>query len=94
MFNVKFYQSMSDKDKMIALAEVKQAIEDFLNDWYSVSDLFETAANAGSTLLRLTAINRIQLPEEEMKFVTNLIDQHVMLANLMKDCEKLLKGNE
>ena len=82
---------MSDKDKMIALAEVKQAIEDFLNDWYSVNDLFETAANVGSVLIGSDALSQFG---DDRKHFVNLIDQHVMLANLMKDCEKLIKGNE
>lgn len=78
------------KDVMIAHIEAVEAVENFLSDWYSVNDLFETAANAGSILLELAYIKR--LSEDDMKMLSRLIDQHVMLANLMKNFEK--KGGE
>lgn len=74
------------KDAMIASIEKVQAVEDFLKDWYSVSDLFETAANAGSVLLELVNIG--QISQDDVKHITNLINQHVMLANLLKKFEK------
>lgn len=70
------------KDAMIASVEAVQAIEQFLQDYYSVYDLFETAANAGSILLELVSIK--QLSEDDVKMVTRLIDQHVMIANLLR----------
>lgn len=78
------------KDVMIAHIEAVEAVENFLSDWYSVNDLFETAANAGSILLELVYIKRLN--EDDMKMLSRLIDQHVMLANLMKNFEK--KGGE
>ena len=74
------------KDAMIASIEKVEAVEDFLKDWYSVTDLFETAANAGSILLEL--VNIKQLGDDDIKKLTRLIDQHVMMANLMKKFEK------
>lgn len=72
------------KDAMIASVEKVQAVEEFLNDWYSVADLFETAANAGSVLLNVkSAIN-----SEDMEWLRKLIDQHVMVANVLKKFEK------
>lgn len=73
------------KDAMTASIEKVNAVEDFLSDWYSVSDLFETAANAGSVLLSLppSIIN-----PDDMKWLRNLIDQHVMIANVLKKFEK------
>lgn len=73
------------KDAMNASIEKVQAVEDFLQDWYSVSDLFETAANAGSVLLEL--VNRGQLSDDDVKHITRLIDQHVMIANIFKKFE-------
>ena len=66
----------------VADAEGVEAIREFLSDWYSVADLFETAANAGRMLLEL--VNKQALPQDDLKYITSLIDQHVMLANLMK----------
>lgn len=73
------------KDAMTASIEKVQAVDDFLTDWYSVSDLFETAANAGSVLLELVNIG--QISQDDVKHITRLIDQHVMLANLLKKFE-------
>ena len=73
------------KDAMIASVENVKAIEDFLNEQYSVSDLFETAANAGSVLLELVNIQAIS--QDDLKHITRMIDQHVMVANLLKRFE-------
>lgn len=78
------------KDAMIASVEAVQAIEQFLQDYYSVYDLFETAANAGSVMLEL--VNLKQLSEDDVKMVTRLIDQHVMIANLLRQVSE--KGGE
>ena len=75
------------KDAMIASVEKVQAVEEFLNDWYSVADLFETAANAGSVLLRLVK-SSYAISEDDTKWLTKLIDQHVMVANVLKKFEK------
>lgn len=82
---------MNDEKKNLTMsvadAEAVQAIRDFLNEYYTVSDLFEQAANAGSVMLGL--VNSGALAQDEVKYLSNLIDQHVMLANLMKPFEKL-----
>ena len=74
------------KDAMIASVEKVQAVEEFLSDWYSVSDLFETAANAANVLLEQQVLNN--LAEDDAKWLRMLIDQHVMLANIMKKFEE------
>ena len=73
------------KNKVIAEAERTEAIKEFLNESYSVSDLFETAANAGSVLLELVNIQAVS--QDDLKYITRLIDQHVMIANLLKPFE-------
>ena len=78
------------KDAMIASIEKVEAVEEFLKNWYSVTDLFETAANAGSILLEL--VNIKQLGDDDIKKLTRLIDQHVMMANLMKKFENGVQG--
>lgn len=77
--------SNEKKDAMIASIENVEAIKEFLNEWYSVSDLFETAANAGSVLLELVNVHAIS--QDDLKHITRLIDQHVMVANLLKRFE-------
>ena len=78
------------KDAMIASVEAVQAIEQFLQDYYSVYDHYETAANAGSSMLEL--VNLKQLSEDDVKQITRLIDQHVMIANLLRHVSE--KGGE
>lgn len=73
------------KDAMIASVEKVQAVEDFLSDWYTVADMFETAANAGSVLL---SIPQATIADDDLKWLRKLIDQHVMMANLLKKFEK------
>lgn len=73
------------KDAMIASVEKVQAVEEFLNDWYSVNDLFETAANAGSVLLEMVNISAVA--NDDLQWLRKLIDQHVMMANLLKKFE-------
>lgn len=73
------------KIEVIAEAERIEAIKEFLSMYYSVSELFETAANAGSVLLGL--VNQHQVGKDDLQYITRLIDQHVMLANLLKPFE-------
>ena len=75
------------KDAMIASIENVQAVEEFLKNWYSVTDLFETAANSGSVLLEI-ARSSYAINDDDLKWLQKLIDQHVMMANLMKKFEK------
>ena len=77
--------SNEKKDAMIASIDRVEAIEDFLSEWYSVADLFETAASAGSILLEL--VNIKQLAEDDIKVLSRLIEQHVMIANILKKFE-------
>ena len=74
------------KDAMIASIEKVEAIEDFLQEWYSVSDLFETNANAANIVLNISQMS-VMAPDE-LKTLRTLIDQHNMLANQMKRFEK------
>ena len=76
------------KDAMIASIEQTEAIQEFLNSWYSINDLFETAANAGAVLLDLSVRYPKVINDDDMKHLQNLINQHVMVANLLKSFEK------
>lgn len=80
------------KDVMIADIEKAEAIREFLQDWYSINDLFETAANAGAVLLDLSVRCPKVIADDDMKHLQRLIDQHVMVANLLKKFDE--KGGE
>ena len=68
------------KKELNACIENAEAVQEFLEDWYSVADLYETNANASNVLIQQNLDN---LPPEEKKYLTDLLDQHVMMANLL-----------
>lgn len=76
---------MSNEKKGMAEAEKVEAIREFLNEWYSVADLYKTAAVAGSLMVELMNIK--QLSEEDIKVVSLLMNQHVMMTELMSNFE-------
>lgn len=82
------------KDAMIASIEQTEAIQEFLNSWYSINDLFETAANAGAVLLDLSVRCPKVINDDDMKHLQNLINQHVMVANLLKRFDDGIQGAE
>ena len=75
------------KKELQKCIENAEAGQEFLTEWYSVADLFETSANAASIMLSTTIG---QLAPDEKKWLTDLLDQHVMMTNLLKK----FKSNE
>ena len=73
------------KKELNTCIENAEAVQEFLEDWYSVADLYETNANASNVLIQQNLDN---LPPEDKKYLTDLLDQHVMMANLLKKFEK------
>jgi len=73
------------KKELNACIENAEAVQEFLEDWYSVADLYETNANASNVLIQQNLDN---LSPEDKKYLTDLLDQHVMMANLLKKFEK------
>lgn len=74
------------KKELNACIENAEAVQEFLEDWYSTADLYETAANATNVLLQ--NLNLSAFAPEEKKYLTDLLDQHLMMTNLLKKFEK------
>ena len=74
------------KDAMIASIENVEAIKEFLSEWYTCSDLYETAAKASSILLDF--LTHVQQPEEDVKLLNRFLEQHVMMIGLLKNFER------
>lgn len=72
------------KDAMIASVDAVQAIEDFLTDWWSVNELYETSAKAISELMSEAQKNP-NLMSSEMR---DYINQHIMMIDLLKSITK------
>ena len=74
------------KKELNACIENVEAVQEFLEDWYSVAELYETAANATNVLLQNLEFGAFA--PEEKKYITNLLDQHIMMTNLLKKIEQ------
>lgn len=70
------------KAHLIAEAENIEAIRDFFTDWYSVAELYETAAKATTALLRV--INHVSLDQEERQHLREFTEQHLMMIDRIK----------
>lgn len=62
-------------------AQIEAKVKDFLSEWYSVEDLYKTAAKAGSLLINLVSLS--QLNEEDIRVINSLLEQHLMMTDLM-----------
>ena len=76
----------NEKKELNVCIENVEAVQEFLEDWYSVADLYETAANASNVVLKNVELGIFQ--PEEKKYITDLLDQHIMMTNLLKKFEK------
>ena len=74
------------KSQLIAEAENVEAIRDFFKRWWTSAEMYETAAKACSTLMYLSGKGFIV--NEDMVNLSNFMEQHVMLINLIKPFEK------
>ena len=77
--NVKLSRVMDEKAKaeLIAQAENEEAIRDFFTEWWTVEQLYETAAKTVVSILRNTC-------DEDRKDFEELMRQHLMMIDLMK----------
>ena len=74
------------KIKMIADAENVEALSDFFEQWWSVADLYETAAKATVVLARIT--KHPSASAEDKQEIIELLDQHIMMIDLLKPFER------
>lgn len=76
------------KDAMIASIETVEAIEEFLREWWSVNELYETSSKA------VTALCNVAGKDANFMDVTmrDFINQHIMMIDLLKEVTK--KGDE
>lgn len=76
------------KDAMVASIETVEAINDFLTDWWSVTELYESSAKAVSQL-----VDRAQ---KDPNFMTtelrDYINQHIMMIDLLKEVTRQKGG--
>ena len=90
-FSQNFEYETGTEKRVQNCIENAEAVQEFLTEWYSVADLFETSANAASIMLSTTVG---QLAPDEKKWLTDLLDQHVMMTNLLKKYDNGQTGAE
>ena len=79
----------STKDAMIASIDAVQAINDFLTDWWSVDELYETSSKAVTSLCNVAGKDA-QFMDMSMR---DYINQHIMMIDLLKEVTRQ-KGGE
>ncbi len=85
---------MNEKEKSLIIAEAEnvEAIRDFFTEWWSVEQLYETAAKASMTIMYL--MNRKEICEDERKDLQELMTQHLMMIEHIKPFAKQGKEDE
>ena len=71
-----------EKSQLIAEAENVEAIRDFFSEWWSVQELYETAAKASSVILDF--LTHVQYPNEDIQLLNKFIEQHIMMIQTIK----------
>ena len=74
------------KAVIIAEAENVEAIRDFFTSWWTVAELHETVAKVSSTIINLAASHK--LPDDALKELDELIQQHNFMIDLIKPFER------
>ena len=75
-----------EKSQLIAEAENVEAIRDFFSEWWSVQELYETAAKASSVILDF--LTHVQYPNEDIQLLNKFIEQHMMMIQTIKPFAK------
>lgn len=71
---------------MIASVETVEAIDNLITDWWSIEQLYETAAKFASVFVDL--LGRKVISDEDYKVVRDMYEQHLMMAGICKVREK------
>ena len=77
---------MKDSEKKLqdAQLEVVKSIQEYLNSFHSVADLHERTAKALFEIIRVSN----HLSDEARKIISNMVDDHICLIDLMKPLEE------
>ena len=77
---------MKDNEKKLqdAQLEVVESIQEYLNDFHSVAELYERTAKAMVEIIHVSN----HLSEEAKKLIGDMTDDHLCLLNLLKSLEE------
>lgn len=74
------------RQQVIAEVENVENIKEFFTQWWSVAELYETAAEASCAMIRF--MDRANLDSDERTLFGNLMEQHMMIIDLIKPFER------
>ena len=77
---------MKDNEKKLQDAQLKtvESIQEYLNDFHSVAELYERAARALAEIIHVSD----RLSEETKKSIADMVDDHLCLLDLLKPLEE------
>jgi uncharacterized membrane-anchored protein YhcB (DUF1043 family) len=77
---------MKDNEKKLQDAQQKtvESIQEYLNDFHSVSELYERTAKAQVEIVKVSN----HLSDEAKKLIGDMADDHICLLNLLKPLEE------
>lgn len=78
--------NMKDNENKLqdAQQEVVESIQEYLNDFHSVSDLHERTVKAQVEIMHVSN----HLSDEARKIISNMVDDHICLIDLLKPLEE------
>lgn len=72
---------MKDKNELQdAQQKVVESIQEYLNDFHSVAELYERTSKALSEIIRKSN----HLSDEAKKIIADMVDDHICLLDLLK----------
>ena len=80
---LKFMETNAKKLQDVQLKTV-ESIQEYLNDFHSVSDLYERTMKALVEIIRISD----HLSDEARKFIGDMVDDHICLLDLVKPLEE------
>ena len=77
---------MKDSEKQLQDAQLKtvESIQEYLNDFHSVAELYERTAKATLEIIRISD----HLSDEAKKLIGDMVDDHICLLDLVKPLEE------
>ena len=77
---------MKDNEKKLQDAQLKtvESIQEYLNDFHSVAELYERARKAQLEIIRVSNY----LSDEAKKLISDMVDDHLCLLDLLKPLEE------
>lgn len=82
----------NEKDALAACVEVKEAVDNFVEQWYDLAELYDSEANAALAVIHMK--DGFMPSQEEIKDLQTLLDQHRLMTQIIRDADTRNKNLE